>query len=64
MTKSKKTLWQKEKLLIKSNLFFCLNVYDSRLIQRRQKASVWEKSLKKQMSQLLNSRQMANYDQI
>ena len=37
-----KTLWQKEKLLIMSNFFFCYNVFKSRLLQ---KVSVWGKGL-------------------
>ena len=40
-----KTLWQKENLLVLSNFFFCHNVFKSRLLQRRQEASVLGKGL-------------------
>ena len=43
--KKLKTLWQKEKLLILSNFFFCQNVFKSRLLQIRQKASTSGKGL-------------------
>ena len=33
-----KTLWQKEKVLVLSNFFFCHNVFKSHLLQRGQKA--------------------------
>ena len=35
-----KTLWQKEKLLMMSNFFFCQNVFKRRPLQRRQKESI------------------------
>ena len=39
-----KTLWQREKLLIMSNFSFCPNVFKSRLLQMRQKASLCGKA--------------------
>ena len=43
MTKKWKTLWQKEKLHVLCNFFFCH--YVSHLLRRRQKASIWRKGL-------------------
>ena len=40
-----KTLKQKDKLLMMSNLSFCHNVFKSFLLRRRQKVSLWWKSL-------------------
>ena len=43
-----KTWWQKEKFLVSSNFFICLHVFKKPshdLLQRRQKASIWGKSL-------------------
>ena len=37
--KELKTLWQKNKLLVLSNFYFCHNVFKSRLLQMRQKSS-------------------------
>ena len=37
-----KVLWQKEKLLMMSNFSFCHNVFKSRLMQRLQKAYIYE----------------------
>ena len=34
-----------EKLIIMSNFYFYYNVFKSRLLQRRQNASVWQKGL-------------------
>ena len=39
------TLWQKEKLLVLSNFFFCHKVFKSRLLQKHQKVSTWGKGL-------------------
>ena len=41
-----KTLLQKEKLLVLSNLSFCHDVFKSRLLQTRQSASICGKGLK------------------
>ena len=35
-----KTFWQKGKLLVLSNFFFCHNVFKSRLLQMHQNASI------------------------
>ena len=40
--KELKTLWQKEKLLVLINFSFRRNVFKSCLLQRRQKAYIWE----------------------
>ena len=40
-----KTLWQREILLVYSNFYFCHNVFKSRPLQRRQKATIWWKGL-------------------
>ena len=39
------TLCTKETLLVLSNFLFCCNVFKSRLLQRRQKASVYGKGI-------------------
>ena len=44
--KKLKTLWQKEKLHVLCNFFFCHYVFKIRLLQRRPKASIWGKGLK------------------
>ena len=43
--KELKTLWQKKKLLILNNFFLCPSVFKSRLLHRRQKASICGKGL-------------------
>ena len=43
---SKKTLWEKEKLLVTSNIFFSHSVFKRLVSQRRQKVSLCGKGLR------------------
>ena len=45
LQKELKTLWQREKLLVLSNFSFCHDVFKSRQMQGRQKASICGKGL-------------------
>ena len=44
-----KTLWEKEKLLITSNISFSLNVFKSCLLLMHQNEYLWSKGLKKEI---------------